>query len=155
MSVAGPSQDANRSPSGGSAAAPAASVGGAFRVAGPPQDANSSPLGGSAAASAASVGGPHRCDVTGIVLAGGMGRRMGGIDKGLVELGGKPMVAHVLARLVPQVGRVLINANQNPDRYALLGFPVVADAACNAEPDIVGDAVRSIRCHHPLERVVA
>lgn len=67
-------------------------------------------------------------DVTGIVLAGGMGRRMGGIDKGLVELGGKPMVAHVLARLAPQVGRVLINANQNRDRYALLGYSVVADA---------------------------
>ena len=51
--------------------------------------------------------------VTGIVLAGGQGRRMGGVDKGLVELDGRPMVAHVLARLAPQVGDVLINANQN------------------------------------------
>ena len=76
-------------------------------------------------APAASVG-VH--NLTGIVLAGGMGRRMGSIDKGLVELGGKPMVAHVLARLAPQVGSVLINANQNPDRYALFGYPVVADA---------------------------
>jgi molybdopterin-guanine dinucleotide biosynthesis protein A len=67
-------------------------------------------------------------EITGIVLAGGMGRRMGGIDKGLVELGGKPMVAHVLARLAPQVGSVLINANQNRDRYALFGYSVVADA---------------------------
>ena len=53
---------------------------------------------------------------------------MGGVDKGLVELDGKPMVAHVLARLVPQVGDVLINANQNLDRYRALGHPVVADA---------------------------
>ena len=68
-----------------------------------------------------------RADVTGIVLAGGMGRRMGGVDKGLVELDGKPMVAHVLARLSPQVGAILINANQNADRYASFGYPVVAD----------------------------
>ncbi|MEO8345819.1 MAG: molybdenum cofactor guanylyltransferase MobA [Betaproteobacteria bacterium] len=67
-------------------------------------------------------------DVTGIVLAGGMGRRMGGVDKGLVELSGAPMVAQVLARLAPQVGSILINANQNAQRYAAFGFPVVADA---------------------------
>ena len=66
-------------------------------------------------------------DVTGLVLAGGMGRRMGGVDKGLVELDGKPMIAHVLARLVPQVGALIINANQNQDRYASFGYPVVAD----------------------------
>ena len=66
--------------------------------------------------------------VTGIVLAGGQGRRMGGVDKGLVDLAGTPMVAHVLARLVPQVGDVLINANQNLDRYRALGHPVVPDA---------------------------
>jgi molybdopterin-guanine dinucleotide biosynthesis protein A len=66
--------------------------------------------------------------VTGIVLAGGMGRRMGGIDKGLVLLAGRPMAEHVLARLRPQVDDVLINANQNLDRYATFGAPVVADA---------------------------
>ena len=53
---------------------------------------------------------------------------MGGVDKGLVELDGKPMVAHVLARLAPQVADVLINANQNPERYGALGYPVVPDA---------------------------
>ena len=68
-----------------------------------------------------------RSEITGIVLAGGMGRRMGGVDKGLVELDGTPMVAHVLARLAPQCGALLINANQNPDRYALFGHPVIAD----------------------------
>jgi len=68
-----------------------------------------------------------RDDVTGIVLAGGMGRRMGGVDKGLVPLAGRPLVAHVLERLAPQVGAIVVNANQNRDRYAAFGHPVVAD----------------------------
>jgi len=69
-----------------------------------------------------------RSDITGIVLAGGQGRRMGGVDKGLVELHGRPLVAHVLERLAPQVGSLLINANQNVARYAAFGYPVVSDA---------------------------
>jgi molybdenum cofactor guanylyltransferase len=69
-----------------------------------------------------------REDITGIVLAGGMGRRMGGVDKGLVELRGQPMVAQVIARLSPQVGSLMINANQNRDRYAAFGHPVVPDS---------------------------
>lgn len=62
-----------------------------------------------------------------MVLAGGRATRMGGMDKGLVELGGRPMIAHVLAALAPQVERVLINANRNHERYAAFGWPVVAD----------------------------
>jgi molybdopterin-guanine dinucleotide biosynthesis protein A len=73
-------------------------------------------------------GTPRARAVTGVILAGGTGRRMGGVDKGLVALDGKPMVEHVLARLAPQVDAVLINANQNLDRYARLGVPVVPDA---------------------------
>ncbi|MDE2360714.1 MAG: molybdenum cofactor guanylyltransferase [Betaproteobacteria bacterium] len=69
-----------------------------------------------------------RADITGIVLAGGQGRRMGGVDKGLVELDGKPLAQHVIARLAPQVGTVIVNANQNAQRYAAFGYPVVADA---------------------------
>ena len=53
---------------------------------------------------------------------------MGGVDKGLVVLDGRPLIAHVLARLAPQVADVLINANQNLERYAAFGAPVVADA---------------------------
>ncbi len=68
-----------------------------------------------------------RDDVTGLVLAGGQGRRMGGVDKGLVLLDGRPLVAHVLERLAPQVGDVLINANQNLERYSAFGAPVVPD----------------------------
>ena len=66
-------------------------------------------------------------DITGLVLAGGLARRMGGIDKGLVDLGGKPMIEHVLAALRPQVGRLLINANRNLEAYARFGVPVVTD----------------------------
>jgi len=51
--------------------------------------------------------------ISGIVLAGGQGRRMGGVDKGLQVLAGKMMVEHVLARFSPQVDEILINANQN------------------------------------------
>jgi molybdopterin-guanine dinucleotide biosynthesis protein A len=72
--------------------------------------------------------------VTGVVLAGGLGRRMGGVDKGLQVLRGQPMAAHVLARLAPQVNAVLINANQNPDAYAALGAPYAARVV----PDLLG-----------------
>ncbi len=65
--------------------------------------------------------------VTGLVLAGGLARRMGGQDKGLVELLGRPMIEYVLDALTPQVGQVLINANRNLDRYAAFGHPVVPD----------------------------
>jgi len=65
--------------------------------------------------------------VTGIVLAGGQGRRMGGVDKGLQLLHGKPMVAAVIARLAPQVDEILINANQNRESYERFGYRVVPD----------------------------
>ena len=68
-----------------------------------------------------------RLPITAIVLAGGRATRMGGEDKGLVELAGRPMIAHVLAALAPQVERVIVNANRNQDRYAAFGWPVVAD----------------------------
>jgi molybdenum cofactor guanylyltransferase len=65
--------------------------------------------------------------VCGLVLAGGQGRRMGGVDKGLQPLQGRPLMQHVIERLRPQVGDVLINANQNLERYAEFGCPVVPD----------------------------
>ena len=65
--------------------------------------------------------------ITGLVLAGGLGRRMGGVDKGLSLLGGEPLVEHIIRRLAPQVGRLIINANQNHDIYAGFGYPVVGD----------------------------
>ena len=65
--------------------------------------------------------------ISGIVLAGGQGSRMGGVDKGLQEFRGKPMVAHVIERLAPQVDELLINANRNPEAYARFGHRVIAD----------------------------
>lgn len=65
--------------------------------------------------------------ITGIVLAGGRARRMGGVDKGLVPLCGRAMIEHVLDRLVQQVGAVIINANRNADTYAAMGHQVVPD----------------------------
>ena len=65
--------------------------------------------------------------VTGIVLAGGQGRRMGGVDKGLQPLRGKPMIAWVLERLKPQVGEIILNANQNVEKYEAYGHRVVRD----------------------------
>lgn len=64
---------------------------------------------------------------TGLVLAGGRGSRMGGVDKGLQLLDGKPLAAWVLERLSPQVAEVLVNANRNFERYAAFGHRVVQD----------------------------
>ena len=65
--------------------------------------------------------------ITGVILAGGAGRRMGGVDKGLQELNGQPLVQRVLVRLAPQVDSVLISANRNRERYAGFGCPVLGD----------------------------
>ncbi|MBC7160776.1 molybdenum cofactor guanylyltransferase MobA [Immundisolibacter sp.] len=65
--------------------------------------------------------------VTGLILAGGGGRRLGGIDKGLLELDGEPLVQHVAQRLVGQVGTLLLSANRNLDRYRALGFAPLTD----------------------------
>ena len=62
-----------------------------------------------------------------LVLAGGEGRRMGGADKPLLELGGRPVLRHMLERLSPAHGPFAISANGDPARYAAFGFPVLAD----------------------------
>lgn len=69
--------------------------------------------------------------ITGLVLAGGLGRRMSadgaGVDKGLQPFRGRPMIAQVIDRLAPQVGPLLLNANRNGDAYGAFGHPVIAD----------------------------
>ena len=65
--------------------------------------------------------------ITGVILAGGQGRRMGGVDKGLKVLRGKPMVAWVIERFAPQVAEILINANQNLPIYGGFGYRVIPD----------------------------
>jgi molybdopterin-guanine dinucleotide biosynthesis protein A len=95
-----------------------------------------------------------RAAVTGIVLAGGQGRRMGGADKGLVELAGRPMIAHVLDRFAPQVAEVLINANQNAERYAAFGRPVVPDAVGGFAGPLAGLHAGMTLARHPLVATV-
>lgn len=72
--------------------------------------------------------------VTGIVLCGGSGRRFGGLDKPLEPLSGRPLIEHVLERVVPQVEHLIISANRHHRDYQRYGFPVVADAAADSGP---------------------
>ncbi|MGX9144536.1 molybdenum cofactor guanylyltransferase MobA [Mesorhizobium sp. 128a] len=66
-------------------------------------------------------------DIAGIILAGGLSRRMGGGDKTLLALGGRPLLDHVVARLAPQVGSLVLSANGDPARFAASGLSVLAD----------------------------
>jgi len=72
--------------------------------------------------------------VVAVVLAGGQARRMGGGDKGLVALAGRPMLAHVLERIRPQAGAVALSANGDPARFAAWHLPVLADADVSEPP---------------------
>lgn len=66
--------------------------------------------------------------IVGVILAGGLARRMGGGDKCLLPLGGRPILDHVIARARPQVATLVLNANGDPGRFASFGLPVVADS---------------------------
>ena len=76
----------------------------------------------------------QREEITGLILAGGRGSRMGGVDKGLQSFHGLPLAMHALMRLAPQVGEIMINANRNLGAYEALGAPVWPDAL----PDFAG-----------------
>ena len=68
-----------------------------------------------------------KANFTGVILAGGQATRMGGQDKGLIEMNHIPMVKYVLDVITPQVGQIIINANRNHERYAEYGWPVIKD----------------------------
>jgi len=70
---------------------------------------------------------PAHSEVTGVILAGGQARRMGGEDKGLVALGGRAMIEYAIDALRPQVDALLINANRNTGHYQRYGYPVLPD----------------------------
>lgn len=76
----------------------------------------------------AKIGQEHAGTVAGLVLAGGQGRRMGGADKALLSLGGRPLLGHVLDRFAPQVGALALSANGAGARFADFGLPVLPDA---------------------------
>jgi len=88
--------------------------------------------------------------VSGVVLAGGQGRRMGGVDKGLQPLRGKPMAQWVLERLAPQVDEILINCNQNLDAYARFGYRLVPDEIGGFAGPLAGLHASLKAAAHPL-----
>ena len=88
--------------------------------------------------------------ITGVVLAGGLGRRMGGIDTGLQTLRGQPLVHWVVERLAPQVDELLINANQNGERYAAFGHRVVPDEIPDFAGPLAGLHAALSAAAHPL-----
>ncbi len=79
-----------------------------------------------------------RQHITGLVLAGGRGSRMGGVDKGLQLHGGRPLALHALLRLQAQVGATMINANRHLDDYAAMGAPVLPDALADYPGPLAG-----------------
>lgn len=87
--------------------------------------------------------------IAGVILAGGQGRRMGGVDKALVAYEGKPLLAHVVERFAPQVDRLLLSANGDPARFVAFGLDVVADLF--AEP--MGPLAGLAAAHRRLETV--
>lgn len=87
--------------------------------------------------------------VTGLVLAGGRGSRMGGADKGLQIHHGMPMALHVLLRLAPQVGETMINANRNLGAYESMGAPVWPDALADYPGPLAGFLAGLERCETP------
>jgi len=83
---------------------------------------------------------PGRDTITGVILAGGQGQRMGGRDKGLVPFRGRPLVAWVIAAMTPQVAVLVINANRNLDAYGALGYPVIPDGLEGFQGPLAGFA---------------
>ena len=77
-------------------------------------------------------------DITGVVLAGGQGSRMGGVDKGLLRWRGERLIASILAGLQPQVGQLMINANRHLEEYQQFGVPVVGDTLAGFQGPLAG-----------------
>jgi molybdopterin-guanine dinucleotide biosynthesis protein A len=88
-------------------------------------------------------------DITGLILAGGRGSRMGGVDKGLQNHQGLPLALHALLRLQPQVGSLMINANRNLAAYESMGVPVWPDSDADFPGPLAGFLVGLERCETP------
>lgn len=99
-------------------------------------------------------------DITGIILAGGLARRMGRIDKGLITIDGRPLIEYVIAAVTPQVSRVIINANRNREIYEGYGYPVIADGYADFQGPLAGmsscmaavdtDYILTVPCDSPF-----
>lgn len=90
-----------------------------------------------------------RADITAVILAGGKGRRMGGRDKGLLELEGRPLIEYLLAAVSPQAGSIIINANRNQERYLDYRHRVVADTLEDFQGPLAGFLSTMLACHSP------
>ena len=90
-----------------------------------------------------------KTDITGLVLAGGRGSRMGGVDKGLQNHHGMPMALHALMRLSPQVGQAMVNANRNLSAYESMGVPVWPDSLHDYAGPLAGFLVGLEHCETP------
>ena len=88
-------------------------------------------------------------DITGLILAGGRGSRMGGVDKGLQNFNGMPLALHTLMRLQLQVGRVMINANRNLSAYESFGAEVWPDVLADYAGPLAGFLTGLERCETP------
>jgi molybdenum cofactor guanylyltransferase len=98
--------------------------------------------------------GQARSAIAGLILAGGRARRMGGEDKGLIPLAGRPMVEHVLERIRPQVNEVLINANRNAGQYGRYGHRVIPDVVDDFPGPLAGMLSAMEAVHQPWLAVV-
>jgi molybdopterin-guanine dinucleotide biosynthesis protein A len=88
-------------------------------------------------------------DITGLVLAGGRGSRMGGVDKGLQNFNGIPLALYTLMRLQPQVGELMVNANRNLSAYEAFGAPVWPDVLSDYAGPLAGFLTGLERCESP------
>ncbi len=91
-----------------------------------------------------------RSDITGLVLAGGRGSRMGGVDKGLQVHDGMPLAMHAVLRLSPQVGEMMINANRNLGAYESMGAAVWPDVLPDHPGPLAGFLTGLERCETPF-----
>jgi molybdopterin-guanine dinucleotide biosynthesis protein A len=96
-------------------------------------------------------------DVVGVILAGGLARRLGGGDKCLIELAGRPLLSWIIERVTPQVPHLILNANGDAARFARFGLPVVADTVPNFAGPLAGilSALEWTKAHAPSIRWVA
>lgn len=88
-------------------------------------------------------------DITGLILSGGQGSRMGGADKGLQNFQGLPLAMNAMMRLAPQVGQVMINANRNLGAYEAMGVPVWPDASPDYQGPLAGFLAGLEHCETP------
>ena len=88
-------------------------------------------------------------EITGLILAGGRGSRMGGVDKGLQNHHGIPLAMHALLRLAPQVGEIMVNANRNLGAYESMGVPVWPDVLPDYAGPLAGFLAGLERCETP------